>query len=52
MVDRQDALGLPLAEPLDEAVILGFSADVRGPLIRPEDDGYDATRGPVMVVRH
>jgi hypothetical protein len=44
MVDRQGALGLPLAKPLDEADIQGFAAALRGDLIRPEDDGYDASR--------
>ena len=42
MVDRQDALGLPLAKPLDEADIQGFAAALRGDLIRPEDDRYAA----------
>ena len=44
MVDRQDALGLPLTKPLDEANIQGFAAAARGDLIRPEDDRYDAAR--------
>jgi hypothetical protein len=44
MVDRQGALGLPLAKPLDEADIQGFAAALRGDLLRPEDDGYDASR--------
>src|SRR5215204_3180175 len=60
MVDRQDALGLPLAKPLDEAAIREFSSNVRGQLIRPEDDGYDAARlvfngmvnrRPALIVR-
>src|ERR671910_956347 len=56
----QDALGLPLAKPLDEAAIREFSSNVRGQLIRPEDDGYDAARlvfngmvnrRPALIVR-
>ncbi len=44
MVDRQEALGLPLAKPLDEAEVHRFAAALRGGLLRPEDDGYDAAR--------
>jgi hypothetical protein len=44
MVDRQDALGLPLAKPLEEAEIQGFAAALRGDLIRPEDNRYGAAR--------
>ena len=60
MVDRQDALGLPLAKPLDEADIQGFAAALRGDLIRPEDDRYAAARAvfnamvdrrPALIVR-
>jgi FAD/FMN-containing dehydrogenase len=59
-VDRRDALGLPLAKPLDEAEILGFAASLRGDLIRPEDDRYGAARAvfnamvdrrPALIVR-
>jgi FAD/FMN-containing dehydrogenase len=58
--NRQDALGLPLAKPLDEAAIREFSSNVRGHLIRPEDDGYDEARTvfyggidrrPALIVR-
>jgi FAD/FMN-containing dehydrogenase len=51
---------LPLAKPLDEAAIREFSSRVRGQLIRPEDDGYDAARTvfyggfdrrPALIVR-
>src|SRR3712207_9498569 len=58
--NRQDALGLPLAKPLDEAAIREFSSNVRGELIRPEDDGYDDARSvfyrgidrrPALIVR-
>src|SRR5829696_7368852 len=60
MVDRQDALGLPLAKPLDEAAIRELSSNIRGDLLRPEDDGYDAARAvfngmvdrrPALIVR-
>jgi FAD/FMN-containing dehydrogenase len=60
MVDRQDALGLPLAKPLEEAEIQGFAATLRGDLIRSEDARYDAARAvfnamvdrrPAMIVR-
>ena len=44
MVDRQVAPGLPLAELLDEADVQAFAAAVRGALVRPGDDGYDAAR--------
>ena len=44
MVDRQDALGLPLAKPLDEANVHRLAAALRGDLIRPADDRYDAAR--------
>ena len=59
-MDRRDALGLPLAKPLDEAEILGFAASLRGDLIRPEDDRYGAARAvfnamvdrrPALIVR-
>lgn len=44
MVDPQDALGVFTIEPLEEAAVQEFAANLRGELIRPEDDGYDATR--------
>jgi len=40
----QEALGLPLTKPLDEAAIREFSSNVRGQLKCPEDDGYDDAR--------
>jgi FAD/FMN-containing dehydrogenase len=58
--NRQDTQGLPLAKPLDEAAIREFSSNVRGHLIRPEDDGYDEARTvfyggfdrrPALIVR-
>ena len=58
--NRQDTQELPLAKPLDEAAIREFSSNVRGHLIRPEDDGYDEARTvfyggfdrrPALIVR-
>src|SRR5215211_7643628 len=60
MVDRQDALGLPLAKPLDEAAIRELVVSLRGELVRSEDDGYDKARAvfngmvdrrPALIVR-
>ena len=60
MVDRQDALGLPLAKPIAETDIQGFAATLRGDFIRPKDDRYDAARAvfngmvdrrPALIVR-
>jgi FAD/FMN-containing dehydrogenase len=60
MVDRRDALGLPLAKPLDETDVQGLEAALRGDLIRPQDDRYDAARAvfndmvdrrPALIVR-
>jgi FAD/FMN-containing dehydrogenase len=51
---------MPVSKPLEEAVVQEFAANLRGELIRPEDDGYDATRAvfngmidkrPAMIVR-
>jgi hypothetical protein len=44
MVDRQDTLGLFRGKPLEEAALQEFAANLRGELIRPEDDGCDAAR--------
>jgi FAD/FMN-containing dehydrogenase len=58
--NRQDALGLHLAKPLDEAALREFSAKVRGQLTHPQDDGYDEARAvfyggidrrPALIVR-
>jgi FAD/FMN-containing dehydrogenase len=53
MVD-QDTLGLFRGKPLEEAAVQEFAADLRGELIRPEDDGYDAARAVFngMIDRH
>ena len=60
MVDRQDALGLPLAKPLFEAAIRELVVSLRGELVRSEDDGYDKARAvfngmvdrrPALIVR-
>ena len=44
MVDRQDALGLPLAMPIDEAAIRELAVGLRGELLRLGDERYDAVR--------
>ena len=58
--NRQDARGLHVTKPLDEAAIRAFSSKVRGQLIRPQDDGYDEARAvfyggfdrrPALIVR-
>src|SRR5918994_2602879 len=58
--NRQDALGIPQANILDETTIRVFSSEVRGRLIRPQDDGYDEVRSvfyggfdrrPALIVR-
>ena len=58
--NRQDALGLPQARPLDEMAIREISSGIRGQLIRPEDDAYDEVRAvfyggfdrrPALIVR-
>ena len=58
--NRQDALGLHQARPLEGAAIRELSSKVRGQLIRPQDDGYDKARTvfyggidshPALIVR-
>jgi FAD/FMN-containing dehydrogenase len=60
MADQQGHLGMPLGKPLEEAIIQEFAANLRGELIRSEDDGYDAARSifngmvnkrPAMIAR-
>ncbi len=60
MVGQQGHWGMLAGKPLEEAVVQEFAANLRGELIRPEDDGYDATRAvfnwmidkhPAMIVR-
>ena len=60
MADQQRQLGLPLGKLLAEEVVQEFATNLRGELIRPEDDGYDAARvvfngmvnkRPAMIVR-
>ncbi|MCA1838670.1 MAG: FAD-dependent oxidoreductase, partial [Actinobacteria bacterium] len=60
MADRQHHLGMPLGKPLEEAVVQEFATNLRGELIRSEDEGYDAARAvfngmvnkrPAMIVR-
>jgi FAD/FMN-containing dehydrogenase len=58
--NRQDFLGIHQANLLDETAIREFSSEVRGQLIRPNDDGYDEARtvfyggfdrSPALIVR-
>src|ERR687894_1370849 len=58
--NRQDALSVPTARPLDVADIREFASNVRGQLIRPGDGGYDEARAvfyggidrrPALIVR-
>jgi FAD/FMN-containing dehydrogenase len=60
MVGEQGHWAMPVSKPLEEAVMQDFAANLRGELIRPEDDGYDTTRAifngmidkrPAMIVR-
>src|SRR5215204_793846 len=60
MAGQQGHWGMPVSKPLEEAVVQEFAANLRGELVRPEDDGYDATRAvfngmvdkrPAMIVR-
>ena len=60
MVNPQRQLGIPLGKLLEEEVVREFATGLRGELIRPEDDGYDAARAvfngmvnkrPAMIVR-
>ena len=60
MVEKQGHWGMPVGKPLEEAVVQEFAANLRGELLRPEDDGYDATRAvfngmidkrPAMILR-
>src|ERR687897_8769 len=60
MVGEQGHWGMPVGIPLEEAVVQEFAANLRGELIRPEDQGYDTTRAifngmvdkrPAMIVR-
>jgi FAD/FMN-containing dehydrogenase len=60
MVGEQGHWGMPVGKPLEEAVVQEFAANLRGELIRPEDQGYDSTRAvfngmidkrPAMIVR-
>jgi FAD/FMN-containing dehydrogenase len=42
--NRQDDLGIHQANLLDETAIRDLSSEVRGQLIRPQDEGYDEAR--------
>ena len=60
MVGRPGHWGMPVGKPLEEAAVQELAANLRGDLVRPEDDGYDAARAvfngmiderPAMIVR-
>src|SRR5215212_430361 len=60
MVGRPGQWGRPVSKPLEEAAVREFAANLRGELVRPEDEGYDTTRAvfngmiderPTMIVR-
>ena len=51
---------MPVGKPLEEAAVQELAANLRGDLVRPEDDGYDTARAvfngmidkrPAMIVR-
>src|SRR5918998_5305231 len=54
MVDRQDTLGLFGDKLLEDAVVQEFAANLRGELLRPEDEGYETARAVFngMIDRH
>ncbi len=54
MADRQETLGLFRGKPLEEAAVQEFADNLRGELIRAEDDGYDTVRAVFngMIDRH
>jgi FAD/FMN-containing dehydrogenase len=60
MVERPGHWGMPVSKPLGQAAVQEFAANLRGELLRPEDDGYDTTRAvfngmidkrPAIIVR-
>jgi FAD/FMN-containing dehydrogenase len=60
MVGEQGHWAMPVGKPLEEAAVQEFAANLRGELIRPDNDGYDNTRAvlngmidkrPAMIVR-
>jgi hypothetical protein len=54
MVHWKDTLGLFRGKPLEEAAVQEFAVNLRGELIRSEDDAYDASRAVFngMIDRH
>lgn len=54
MADRQETLGSFRGKLLEEAVVQEFAGNLRGELLRPEDDGYDTARAVFngMIDRH
>ena len=60
MVGQHGHWGMALSKPLEEAVVQEFAGSLRGELLRPEDESYDAARAvfngmidkrPAMIVR-
>jgi FAD/FMN-containing dehydrogenase len=60
MVDRPGHWGMPVSKPLEQVAVQELAANLRGELLRQEDDGYDTTRAvfngmidkrPAMIVR-
>ena len=60
MVAEQGHWGMLTSKPLEETVVQEFAAKLRGELLHPEDDGYDAARAvfngmiekrPAMIAR-
>ena len=60
MAGEQGHWGMLASKPLEETIVQEFAASLRGELLRPEDDGYDAARSvfngmidkcPAMIAR-
>jgi FAD/FMN-containing dehydrogenase len=60
MIGRQGHWGMPASKPIEEGAVREFAAGLRGEIVRPEEDGYDAARPvfngmidkrPALIVR-
>jgi FAD/FMN-containing dehydrogenase len=60
MIARQGHWGMPASKPIEEGAVREFAAGLRGEIVRPEEDGYDAARAvfngmidkrPALIVR-
>jgi hypothetical protein len=60
MIGRQGHWGMPASKPIEEGAVREFAAGLRGEIVRPEEDGYDAARAvfngmidkrPALIVR-